>query len=99
MRSRAYSHGCIRLQQPFEFAYALLADQVDDPEATFHSVLRTGSESKWLLERPIPVHIIYRTAFTTPQGRTQYRRDVYGRDKAIWNALEKAGVSLAGVQG
>lgn len=97
--SRAYSHGCIRLQQPFEFAYALLADQADDPEATFHSVLRTGSESKLLLERPIPVHIIYRTAFTAPQGRTQYRRDVYGRDKAIWNALEKAGVSLAGVQG
>ncbi|WP_371224004.1 L,D-transpeptidase family protein [Roseovarius sp. 2305UL8-3] len=97
--TRAYSHGCIRLQQPFEFAYALLADQSDDPEGLFHSKLRTGSETKVMLERPIPVHIIYRTAFTTPQGKAQYRRDVYGRDNVIWNALSKAGVSLAGVQG
>ncbi len=97
--TRAYSHGCIRLQQPFEFAYALLADQSDDPEGLFHSKLRTGSETKVVLDQAIPVHIIYRTAFTTPHGKAQYRRDIYGRDGVIWNALSKAGVSLAGVRG
>jgi murein L,D-transpeptidase YcbB/YkuD len=96
---RAYSHGCIRLQQPFEFAYQLLSDQEQDPKGYFHSVLNTGRETRVNLERPVPVHIIYRTAFTSAQDKPQYRRDVYGRDAVIWSALEKAGVSLAGVQG
>lgn len=51
------------------------------------------------LKEPVPVHIIYRTAFTTPKGRTEYRRDIYGRDAQIWNALSKAGVALRAVQG
>ena len=96
---RAYSHGCIRLQQPFEFAYEVLSHQEEDAKGFFHSKLRTGSETKVALDQPIPVHIIYRTAFTTPQGGAQYRRDVYGRDALIWNALEKAGVSLSAYQG
>ncbi len=47
----------------------------------------------------MPVHIIYRTAFTNAQGRAEFRRDVYGRDAKIWSALEQAGVALAAVQG
>lgn len=96
---RDFSHGCIRLQQPFEFAYTLLAPQEADPQGFFHSQLRTGRETTVKLEKKVPVHIIYRTAFTTAKGRTQYRRDVYGRDERIWAALNKAGVSLTAVQG
>ncbi len=96
---RDFSHGCIRLQQPFEFAYALLAKQESDPKGYFHSVLNTGRETRVPLKTHVPVHIIYRTAFTQAQGRTQYRGDVYGRDARIWDALEKAGVSLGSVQG
>jgi murein L,D-transpeptidase YcbB/YkuD len=44
------------------------------------------------------VHLIYRTAFTTAKGGTQYRRDVYGRDATIWNALSAAGVEIAGIR-
>lgn len=96
---RDFSHGCIRLQQPFEFAYQLLAEQEEDPKAYFHSVLKTGSEKRVDLETAVPVHIIYRTAFTTAHGQPQYRRDVYGRDTAIWGALEKAGVDLTELSG
>ena len=46
------------------------------------------------LKTPIPVHLVYRTAFTLAKGRTQFRGDVYGRDRAIWRALERAGVAL-----
>lgn len=95
---RAFSHGCIRLQQPFEFAYEILAKQVEDPKGFFHSKLRTGSEIKVVLDTKIPVHIIYRTAFTDTRGRAQFRRDVYGRDAKIWRALSKAGVSLGAVR-
>jgi murein L,D-transpeptidase YcbB/YkuD len=96
---RAYSHGCIRLQKPFEFAYELLSKQENDPKAFFHAKLNTGRETVVQLEQNVPVHIIYRTAFTQAKGPTQYRDDVYGRDARIWNALSEAGVSLRAVRG
>ncbi|KRS14774.1 peptidoglycan-binding protein [Roseovarius atlanticus] len=97
--TRAYSHGCIRLHQPFDFAYALLAVQEADPKGKFHGILNTGRETKVDLETHVPVHIIYRTAVTSPKGHVNYRPDVYGRDARIWSALEQAGVSLPGVRG
>ncbi|MFT6024023.1 MAG: murein L,D-transpeptidase YcbB/YkuD [Ascidiaceihabitans sp.] len=96
---RAYSHGCVRLADPFDFAYALLAKQTSDPKGFFQSKLATGKEQRVNLKSPVPVHIIYRTAFTNAKGHTQYRRDIYGRDARIWNALQKAGVALRAVQG
>lgn len=96
---RAYSHGCIRLQQPFDFAYALLAVQEDNPKEFFQKRLKTGRETKVDLVTQVPVHIIYRTAYTEAKGPVQYRRDVYGRDAKIWKALESQGVALPGHQG
>jgi murein L,D-transpeptidase YcbB/YkuD len=96
---RAFSHGCVRLADPFEFAYTLLAAQVADPVKFFKAKLATGRETFVHLDNELPVHIVYRTAFTTPRGHTQYRDDIYGRDARIWNALSKAGVALGAVQG
>lgn len=92
--TRAFSNGCIRLQQPFDFAYELLSRQETDPKGFFHSVLNTGRERYVGLDQHVPVHIIYRTAITQVRGRTEYREDVYGRDGRIWDALRQAGVSL-----
>ncbi|WP_276155774.1 MULTISPECIES: L,D-transpeptidase family protein [unclassified Sulfitobacter] len=96
---RAFSHGCVRLAQPFEFAHELLRMQEQDPKGYFQSVLRSGSETKVVLDEPVPVHLIYRTAVTNARGHTEYRADVYGRDAKIWSALSRAGVVLGGVQG
>jgi murein L,D-transpeptidase YcbB/YkuD len=96
---RAYSHGCVRLADPFDFAYALLALQTSEPKGYFQSVLATGEETQVDLATPVPVHIVYRTAFSTPKGHTHFRRDIYGRDGRIWTALSKAGVALRAVQG
>ena len=97
--TRAFSHGCIRLNDPFDFAYALLAKQTADPVGFFQARLKTGDESRVNLQTPVPVHIVYRTAFTRAAGRTQFRRDVYGRDARIWSALQREGVVLRAVQG
>jgi murein L,D-transpeptidase YcbB/YkuD len=91
---RAYSHGCVRLQRPFEFAHTLLAPQEADPEGFFQATLDTGRETRVDMEEPVPVHITYRTAFTDAKGRVHYRNDIYGRDAAIWRALSRVGVSL-----
>lgn len=91
---RAFSHGCIRLADPFDFAYALLARQESDPQGFFQQRLRTGRESRVTLAEPVPVHLVYRTAFTHTGGQLNFRADIYGRDRAIWNALAREGVQL-----
>ncbi|MEE9426528.1 MAG: L,D-transpeptidase family protein [Paracoccaceae bacterium] len=96
--SRAFSHGCIRLRDPFDFAYTLLRRQVNNPESYFQERLNTGRESVVPLDQTVPVHLVYRTAFTSAKGRIQYRRDVYGRDAKIFTALQKAGVVLRSLQ-
>jgi len=96
---RAFSHGCIRLHQPFDFAYALLAKQTSTPKKTFQTALDLGEENIIFLRQPVSVHIIYRTAVTGPDGRIGFRRDIYGRDAQIFAALQKAGVVITSNQG
>ena len=96
--TRAYSHGCIRLNDPFEFAYVLLKPQVRNPKEFFQAKLATGRETVVPLEHPVPVHLVYRTALTSPKGRLNFRRDVYGRDAKIFAALQKAGVALRAIR-
>ena len=92
---RTFSHGCIRLQDPFEFAYALLKKQSFDPVAEFQNTLREGKEKVVSLREHVPVHIIYRTAVSSPNGSVGFRRDIYGRDNVIYTALMEAGVALS----
>lgn len=96
---RDFSHGCVRLGDPFGFAYVLLAPQTSDPKALFESKLGGGSESRINITPPVPVHIVYRTAWAVPKGHMNYREDVYGRDARLWAALQKAGVSLRAAGG
>ncbi len=96
---RAFSHGCIRLQRPFDFAYALLAPQSDDPEGEFQRVLRSGKNTRIDIVPNVPVHLVYRTAIMPATGRAQYRNDIYGRDARIFAALQAAGVEVGGLEG
>lgn len=96
---RAFSHGCIRLHQPFDFAYELLSKQEANPKAFFHAKLDTGRETTVPLKTQVPVHIVYRTAVAKPKGGMEYRRDVYGRDAKVWKALRDNGVQLRAVSG
>ncbi len=91
---RTFSHGCIRLQEPFEFAYSLLRDQEVNPESKFQEVLEKAEETYINLSRKIPVYITYRTAFFDEFGQIHYRADIYGRDALVYMALVDAGVSI-----
>jgi L,D-transpeptidase YcbB len=96
---RAYSHGCIRLADPFDFAHALLSVQSAAAEEEFDTHLKTDRETTVKLLKTLPVHLVYFTAYPTSKGRIAYRRDIYGRDAALYRALSEAGVALGGVQG
>lgn len=96
---RAYSHGCIRLADPFDFAYALLSLQSDDPQGDFERHLKTKNETTVRLEQQVPVHLVYFTAWPGTKGQMTYRDDIYDRDAKLFQALEAAGVALPVVQG
>lgn len=91
---RDYSSGCIRLHDPHDFAYLLLRRQMSNPEPYFQRILQSGRQTTVDLDQKVPVHLDYRTAFTLPKERPQFRRDIYGRDGRIWAAMEAAGVAL-----
>ncbi|MHA3978733.1 L,D-transpeptidase family protein [Halovulum sp. GXIMD14794] len=96
---RAYSHGCVRVQKPFELAHALLAPQRDDPEGYFQSVLNGGKERRVNLDKPVPIYLTYHSAFVGENGTVEYAGDIYGRDARVFDALQAAGVSLGAVEG
>jgi L,D-transpeptidase YcbB len=89
---RTHSSGCVRLNDPDEFAYELLGRQEDDPVAFYQRILRSGQQTRVFLNEPVPIHLEYRTAFTSVDGRLNYRNDVYGRDAVLHRALVQAGV-------
>ena len=96
---RDFSSGCIRLHDPHDFAYTLLRRQMKDPEPYFQGILQSRRQTIVPLEEEIPVHLDYRTAFTEPKKKLQHRRDVYGRDRRIWAAMQNTGVALRAVRG
>jgi len=96
---RVFSHGCVRVQRPFDLAYHLLAKQVENPIGTFHWYLKRGREQQIDLKEPVPIFLSYNSAWVNEQGTAQYRADIYARDKKVLRALERAGVSLHGAEG
>lgn len=93
---RDFSHGCVRLQDPIEFAHILLGDQTDDPAGYFERLRGMRSERWVTLERPMPVVVGYRTAWVAEDGTWQFRGDIYGRDGTVAAALRDAGVAIVG---
>ncbi|HWC93338.1 MAG TPA: L,D-transpeptidase family protein [Pseudolabrys sp.] len=79
---RAYSHGCMRVQDPLVYATKLLSIEAPDQHYTPEKLERMfgGSEININFPHPIPVHLTYQTAFVDEAGKLQIREDVYGRD-------------------
>lgn len=94
-RVRAESNGCIRIGDPVDLARALLSRQTDDPAAMFQRA-RDRERETWLkLTPPVPVHLVYFTAWPGPDGRIRLFDDIYGRDARIWEALQGEGFGAA----
>jgi murein L,D-transpeptidase YcbB/YkuD len=96
---RTHSSGCIRLNDADEFAYELLSRQEADPVGFYQRILRSGQQTRVFLDEPVPIHLEYRTAFTSVDGRLNFRNDVYGRDATLYRALVAAGVESRALQG
>jgi murein L,D-transpeptidase YcbB/YkuD len=82
---RAFSHGCMRVQNPDQYAAILLG--ITDPQDHYTpEKIRSmygQSEIDIKFPTPIPVNITYQTAFVDDAGKLQLRKDVYGRDATM----------------
>ncbi|MBK1869359.1 L,D-transpeptidase family protein [Aestuariivirga sp. YIM B02566] len=85
--ARAFSHGCIRLSRPVDLAYALVPDLKDWSKERMNTTWAGGKTTRAMIVDHIPVHLIYGTAFKGDAGMIEFRPDVYGRDRKLYNAL------------
>lgn len=77
---RAFSHGCIRLEKPFELAKYLLRNNPFWPKTDIRNAMNSNAE-KWVsLSDPLPVFITYFTCWADDNGAVYFRDDVYGHD-------------------
>jgi L,D-transpeptidase YcbB len=79
---RAYSHGCMRVQDPLEYATKLLSIELPKEHYTPKRIESMYGDNEINIDfpKPIPVHLTYQTAFVDQDGKLQLRDDVYGRD-------------------
>lgn len=82
---RAFSHGCIRVEHPFEFAELLLGPDWDQDK--IKTVLDSKQTKTVLLPKPLPVLLMYWTAIVREDGEVFFYNDVYERDQKIADAL------------
>ncbi len=83
--NRRISHGCIRVQNPREFAALLMQQPVD----AIDERIAMGNTTRNTLPTPVPVFLIYQTAFADTDGALQFRPDFYDRDASVWQQLRR----------
>jgi L,D-transpeptidase YcbB len=82
---RAFSHGCMRVQNPDQYASILLGITAPNEHYTPDKIRNMYGHSEIDLKfpTPIPVNITYQTAFVDDAGKLQFRKDIYSRDAAM----------------
>jgi murein L,D-transpeptidase YcbB/YkuD len=87
---RAFSHGCMRVQNPDQYASVLLNIALPNEKYTPERVRSMYGKGEVDLKfpTPIPVNITYQTAFVDDGGKLQFRKDVYGRDATMVGILK-----------
>jgi len=95
--NRRISHGCIRVENPRELAALLMQRPID----AINQAIATGGTNRSDLPKPVPVFVVYETAFADADGKLQFRADAYGRDAEIWQSLnpERRAVAEQGAPG
>jgi L,D-transpeptidase YcbB len=87
---RAYSHGCMRVQYPDQYASVLLNIAEPNERWTPEKIrgMYGSSEVDLKFPTPIPVNITYQTAFVDDAGKLEFRKDIYGRDATMISMLK-----------
>ena len=84
--ARMMSHGCVRVENPRSLAVLLLGQ----PLEAIDKGIASGHPNRRPLPVPMPIFIVYQTAYVESDGSIQFRADPYERDDEIWHHLTRA---------
>lgn len=87
---RAFSSGCIRIEQPLELATQLLGSSGGWSRERIDSVIASGKTTTVWLPEPLPVLLLYWTALPTLEGELRFFRDLYRRDPKVLAGLQQS---------
>jgi murein L,D-transpeptidase YcbB/YkuD len=82
-QDRFFSSGCVRVDDPLGLATFLIQDDPAWNRARVEEVVKGGKTTYVKLVRPIPLHIVYMTAWVDEQGVANFRNDIYKRDPSV----------------
>ena len=82
---RAFSHGCVRVEEPETLAKYVLRGYSEWPEEKIFEAMQSGVEKYVKLKEKIPVHIAYFTAWVDENGGLHFQPDIYGYDRESGN--------------
>ncbi len=91
---KAFSHGCMRVQNPRRLAEVLLAEDKGWSSGQVGNAIAGGSTQEVTLTKQIPVHVTYFTAVVDDDGHLKTYGDIYGHDSRVSSALEGRPVRL-----
>ena len=84
---RDFSHGCIRIQKPIDLAVYLLQEDPSWNRDALMGALDKAVNRSVPLPEPIPICLVYWTAWADRDGTIQFRRDIYGFDAPLLGAI------------
>ncbi|MEX2257427.1 MAG: L,D-transpeptidase family protein [Woeseia sp.] len=90
-QERGFSSGCIRLEHPLALADWLLGREGNARAGSVEALLAREETVTINLKEPMPTYLVYFTAFATDEGDVAFRRDIYGRDRVLVDALRAQG--------
>lgn len=80
---RAFSHGCIRIQEPVRLAKYLLKDDPEWTDEKIEAAMNQDKEQQVSLKERIPVFIAYFTSWVDASGKLHFREDIYKHDEKL----------------
>ncbi len=86
----AFSHGCMRAQHPLDLAAYVLRDDTTWTREKMEATIERWKETRIPVADPLPVHVLYWTAWVDEEGPVQFRPDVYGHDARLEQLLQEA---------
>jgi len=100
LEDRYFSHGCVRVENPWRLALFLLQGNDGQPwsDKRIRDLIETRDQTRVNLKNPIPVHITYLTSWAEPDGTIHFRKDAYKRDNTLKVAMNKVATSVAGAR-
>jgi murein L,D-transpeptidase YcbB/YkuD len=85
---RSFSSGCVRIDNAQELANYLLKDDPDWTPERLQEAIDKGQKRIIVLKKPVPVHILYLTAWADDKGTAYFGKDIYDRDRQLITALK-----------